>query len=124
MHTLKLVLIAGLGGAFGAGLRMAVSLAALAVLGPQFPWGTLAVNVIGAAAMGALAARAGHDGLAMAFWGAGVLGGFTTFSAFSLEMLRMLERGALLQASAYGAASVVLSVGAAGTGYALARAAP
>ncbi|MFN4096231.1 MAG: fluoride efflux transporter CrcB [Sphingomonas sp.] len=113
MHHLFLVM---LGGAIGAGARHLVGRAALALWGPGFPVGTLAVNVIGGLAMGLLAGwlatRASGDEALRYLLGVGVLGGFTTFSAFSLETVLMIERGELMTASFYIVASVVLSVGA------------
>lgn len=113
MHHLFLVM---LGGAVGAGARHLVGRAALGIWGPGFPVGTLAVNVIGGLAMGLLAGwlatRASGDEALRYLLGVGVLGGFTTFSAFSLETVLMIERGELTTASFYIVASVVLSVGA------------
>lgn len=113
MHHLFLVM---LGGAIGAGARHLVGRAALALWGPGFPVGTLAVNVIGGLAMGLLAGwlatRASGDEALRYLLGVGVLGGFTTFSAFSLETVLMIERGELTTALFYILASVVLSVGA------------
>lgn len=113
MHHLFLVM---LGGAVGAGARHLVGRAALALWGPGFPVGTLAVNVIGGLAMGLLAGwlatRASGDEALRYLLGVGVLGGFTTFSAFSLETVLMIERGDLMTALSYILASVVLSVGA------------
>ncbi|WP_066660129.1 MULTISPECIES: fluoride efflux transporter CrcB [unclassified Sphingomonas] len=113
MHHLFLVM---LGGAVGAGARHLVGRAALALWGPGFPVGTLAVNVIGAFAMGLLAAwlasRASGDEALRYLLGVGVLGGFTTFSAFSLETVLMIERGEVTTALFYILASVALSIGA------------
>lgn len=113
MHHLFLVM---LGGAIGAGARHLVGRAALALWGPGFPVGTLAVNVIGGLAMGLLAGwlatRASGDEALRYLLGVGVLGGFTTFSAFSLETVLMIERGDLATALFYIVASVVLAIGA------------
>jgi CrcB protein len=91
-----------------------------------FPWGTLAVNVLGGFAIGALAElfalRWSVSPEIRALLVTGILGGFTTFSAFSLELLAMAERGAWLPAAAYIVASVALSLGAAAAGLALVRA--
>lgn len=98
-----------LGGAIGAALRYLVGLAALRGLGPDYPWGTLIVNLGGGFLMGLLAgllARGGGDEGLRAFVGVGILGGFTTFSAFSLETANMIERGQLLGAAGYSLASV------------------
>ncbi|WP_422056686.1 fluoride efflux transporter CrcB [Sphingomonas sp.] len=113
MHHLFLVM---LGGAVGAGARHLVGRAALGIWGPGFPIGTLAVNVFGGLAMGLLAGwlatRASGDEALRYLLGVGVLGGFTTFSAFSLETVLMIERGALVTALLYILASVALSIGA------------
>lgn len=92
-----------LGGALGASLRFLVGAAATRSLGPAFPWGTFAVNVVGCFAMGILAAVVlKRGGLTLApFLMTGVLGGFTTFSAFSLEALTLAERGQHLVAFNY-----------------------
>lgn len=111
IHTLWQV---ALGGALGALARYLTGVVALRVMGPGFPWGTLAVNVLGAFAMGMLVvALAQKDATRLApFLMTGVLGGFTTFSAFSLDAVAMMERGQVLLAGFYVAASVVLSLGA------------
>ena len=107
------LLLVAIGGAVGAALRYEVGRISLRLMGPAFPWGTLAVNLVGGLLMGLLAGvLARQDGGAQArlLLGVGVLGGFTTFSAFSLETFNMIERGALGTAGAYVAASVVGSV--------------
>jgi len=111
IHTLWQV---ALGGALGALARYLTGVVALRVMGPGFPWGTLAVNVLGAFAMGMLVVALAHkDATRLApFLMTGVLGGFTTFSAFSLDAVAMMERGQVLLAGFYVAASVVLSLGA------------
>ena len=107
-----------LGGGVGAVLRYQVGRAATHWLGPNvvFPWGTLTVNLVGSLAMGLLAgflARHGHGG---EHWrlliGVGLLGGFTTFSAFSLEMMLFVERGQLANAAIYGGVSIIAGVAA------------
>ena len=120
--TFLVFLGAGVGGA----LRHGVNLACARVCGTAFPWGTLAVNVAGSFAMGLLAAwlafrAGGWSQGAQLFLATGVLGGFTTFSAFSLDAVLLWERGAALAAAAYVAASVVLSVAALVLGLALVR---
>lgn len=107
------LLLVMLGGAIGAGLRHLVGQAALARLGPGFPWGTLTVNLAGGLLIGLLAGwfvRAGGSEPARLFVAVGALGGFTTFSAFSLETYNMIARGQLAVAAAYVAASVIGSV--------------
>jgi fluoride exporter len=98
------VLLVGMGGAAGSILRYLVSLAAVAALGTAFPWGTLAVNAIGSAAIGALAAL-GLQHHARLLLVTGLLGGFTTFSAFSLETAQLWQRAPWL-AVLYVAASL------------------
>jgi CrcB protein len=109
------------GGAAGAVARFGVSVAAARWLSDGFPWGKLVVNVIGGLAMGLLFARTSPDqeSLRLAL-GVGVLGGFTTFSAFSLETVRLMEHQPGV-AALYAAASVVLSVGACWAGLVLGR---
>ena len=102
------------GGALGAAARYLVNVGVMRALGPGFPWATLAVNVAGSFLMGALViwlARRGGQHLAP-FVMTGVLGGFTTFSAFSLDVATLWERGEAAAAADYAAGSVVLSVGA------------
>ena len=123
MPNLLYVLI---GGAAGAGLRYETGRLALARLGPGFPWGTLAVNLAGGLAMGLLAGAMVEQGRAdRPLWlllGVGVLGGFTTFSAFSLDMFAMLERGQAGLALGYAAASVAGALALLCAGWWLARA--
>jgi len=113
-----------IGGAIGAGARYLVGQFLLGWLGPNYPWGTLAVNLIGGLAMGVLAGMltrmtAGEQ--ARLFLAVGVLGGFTTFSAFSLELVTMVERGAMLTAIGYALASVIGAVLALYAGLAITR---
>lgn len=116
------LLLVAVGGALGAVARYGVGFGAARWLGLAFPWGTLVVNVLGGFAMGWLAARVGpeQEALRLAL-GVGVLGGFTTFSAFSLETVKLMEHQPGL-AVLYAAASVVLSVGACWIGLTLGRA--
>ncbi len=121
----KLLLVAA-GGATGAVMRYLTGMASLRLLGPGWPWGTLTVNVVGGLAMGLLAATlALRGGADQERWrvllGVGVLGGFTTFSAFSLEVALMIERKEWPQAFGYSILSVVLSVAALFAGLMLAR---
>lgn len=114
-----------LGGALGSVGRFLVAGWVGRVLGVNFPWGTLAVNVVGGLVMGLLVglmAQAWSVSPAIrAFLTVGVLGGFTTFSAFSLETVLLLQRGDILAALGYIASSVVLSVGAVWCGLRLIR---
>jgi fluoride exporter len=112
-----------LGGALGAVARFMTVTAAARVFGPGFPWGTLAVNVAGSFLMGLLFVWLETRGLMRLapLLMAGVLGGFTTFSAFSLDVLKLWEAGAAGAAAGYALASVGLSVGALVAGVALMR---
>lgn len=121
----RLLLVAS-GGALGASLRYGVSwLAARWAPDAAWPWATFAVNVIGCAlmglAVGALAARSGDTADLRLFLAVGVLGGFTTFSAFSLELVGMIDRRQWVVAGGYAMASVVLSVAALFAGLLIAR---
>jgi fluoride exporter len=121
------VLLVAAGGAIGAALRHLANLAGLRLLGPSFPWSTLFVNVAGSLLMGLLAGwlarRAGPASTELRlFLATGILGGFTTFSAFSLDIASLWERGELLPAAFYAAASVGLSVAALFFGLSIARA--
>ena len=113
-----------LGGAVGASARYLAGVAAIRVMGPGFPWGTLTVNVVGSFVMGAVVVLLAHLSATRfaPFLMTGVLGGFTTFSAFSLDAVTLWERGAVTQAAVYTGASVVLSLTALIGGLALARA--
>ena len=106
--------LVALGGALGAGCRHLVNLAALRLFGPAFPVGTLTVNVLGGLLMGMLvgwfALRASGGGGLRLFLATGVLGGFTTFSAFALEAVLLWERGEVLAALLYVTGSFVLSI--------------
>lgn len=115
------ILLVALGGAVGSMARYGVGLAAARWLDLGFPWGTLAVNVIGGLAMGLLAARVGpeQENLRLLL-GVGLLGGFTTFSAFSLETVRLMQQ-AHAHGALYIAASLILSVGACWAGMILGR---
>lgn len=122
-HTL-LVMV---GGAIGAALRYHLGKLALRVAGAAWPWGTLAANILGGLAMGVLAGwlalkATGGEPLRL-FLAVGILGGFTTFSAFSLETMLMIERGEMGSALGYVVISVVASVGALGLGLLMMRAA-
>lgn len=116
----KLLLVA-IGGAVGSMARYGVGVAAARLLGLAFPWGTLIVNAAGGLAMGVLAARVGPESESLRLLlGVGVLGGFTTFSAFSLETVRLMQQAPGL-AMLYVAASVLLAVGACWAGFVLGR---
>lgn len=116
LSPLMATLYVALGGAVGAAARYQSGRGMTAWLGPQavtaFPWATLTVNVVGSLAMGLLAGwLARHGDTGGEHWrlllGVGLLGGFTTFSAFSLEMMLLIERGQPGLAFAYAAVSVL-----------------
>ena len=119
-------LLVALGGALGAGLRHGAGLLALRHLPAGWPWATGTVNIAGCLAMGLLAGwlatraeGAGQE--ARLFLATGLLGGFTTFSAFSLELANFLRSGDLAKAAAYAALSVITCVAALFAGLWLAR---
>ncbi len=118
MFNLLLVM---LGGAVGSGARYLVGRGAVLWLGPGYPWGTLAVNLVGGLAMGLLAGSLTRLGEGGETWrlliGVGLLGGFTTFSAFSLDVVAMLQRGDWGLAIGYISASVIGSVAAVAAGF-------
>lgn len=117
-----------LGGALGSVARYGCTGLAARLAGTAFPWGTLLVNVVGSLVIGAIAALATGDGRplvtgdARAFVTVGVLGGFTTFSAFSLETFVLARDGAWGAAAANVTASVALCLLAVALGYALSSA--
>jgi CrcB protein len=102
------------GSALGALARYLCSVAAVALLGPAFPWGTLTVNVLGSLLIGLYASLSEPDGRLLAspaqrqFVMAGFCGGFTTFSIFSLETLLLVDRQEFDLAAIYVAVSVAL----------------
>lgn len=120
-----MLLIIALGGGLGAASRYLVAGQALRLLGTNFPWGTLSVNIIGSFVMGVvvelLALRISVTPEVRAFLIIGLLGGFTTFSAFSLDVSVLTERDQLGLAALYAMASVCLSVGGLFVGLALIR---
>ncbi|HBR67768.1 MAG TPA: fluoride efflux transporter CrcB [Rhodospirillaceae bacterium] len=104
------------GGALGAVMRHGVNVVAAHIWGTDFPWGTLTVNVAGSFVMGLLVAVFAHlwqpPQEVKLFLVTGFLGAFTTFSAFTLDVSVLYERGALMAAGGYIMASVVLSIAA------------
>ena len=121
------LLLVGLGGAIGSMARYGVGVAAARLMpGSTWPWGTLSVNVVGGLVMGLLAgwlalkSGAGSESVRV-FAAVGLLGGFTTFSAFSLETALMIERRQYGMAGAYVGLSVVLAVAALFLGLMMAR---
>ncbi len=120
------LLLVFLGGGVGALTRHLVGGQMLRMFGSAWPYGTFTINVVGGFLMGVLAGWLAHRGGSSQdhfrlLFGVGVLGGFTTFSAFSLETALMIERRAYGQAFSYAAASVLLSVGALFIGLLIAR---
>src|SRR5947209_10044743 len=123
---MQALLFVGLGGAVGAICRYLLGVRLFRAFGPGLPYGTFTANVLGGLLMGVLvgvlALRGGAD---QERWrlllGVGVLGGFTTFSSFSLETALMIERRTYGLAAAYSLASVVLSIGALFAGLILMR---
>jgi CrcB protein len=120
-------LLVFLGAGIGGALRHAVNLGCARYCGIAFPWGTLTVNILGSFIMGALvgwlAFKAGEGWTQhlRLFLTTGILGGFTTFSAFSLDAVLIWERGEAGLAVVYVAASVLLSVAGLVAGLALMR---
>jgi CrcB protein len=118
-------LLVFLGGGLGAALRHGVNVGTARWLGTGFPFGTLTVNVLGSLVLGLLIAYLAFKGDASQHWrlfiATGVLGGFTTFSAFSLDVALLYERGAVGLAFGYVAVSVVVSVAALFAGLLLVR---
>jgi fluoride exporter len=111
---MKLVLLAAAGGALGSSARYMVTVGAGKILGMGFPWGTLIVNITGCFIMGLLvglgAARLTITDEARIFLMTGVLGGFTTFSAFSADFALLVERKNFGLAALYVTGSVALSL--------------
>jgi CrcB protein len=120
------ILLVAAGGAVGSVLRYIVGLWTLRSFGPSFPWGTLTVNITGSFLIGVLAEviarKFGASAEMRVFLITGILGGYTTFSAFSLDAITLLERGEPVTALIYVASSVLLSALAVFAGLALMRA--
>jgi CrcB protein len=122
---MPVVLWVALGGAIGSAARYGVNIWSGRMFGTEFPWHTLIVNVLGCFLMGvltemlALKLHLSHE--ARAFLTTGILGGFTTFSAFSLDFAYLVERKEVLAAGGYVLASVVLSLLAVFAGMSLIR---
>jgi CrcB protein len=112
MYALFLVMV---GGGIGTGLRHGMNIGAARLLGTEFPWGTFAINIIGSFLIGVVAAwfafrnDAASQSLRL-FLTTGILGGFTTFSAFSLDFALLFERGEIMAAVWYVVGSVGLSL--------------
>ncbi|MGA1803622.1 fluoride efflux transporter CrcB [Rhizobium sp. HT1-10] len=120
------VLLVAFGGAIGSVLRYYVGVWSLRLAGPTFPWGTLTVNVVGSFVIGLFA-----EMIVRKFGGSvelrlllmtGILGGFTTFSSFSLDTLALIERGSIGVAALYVVVSVGVSLVMVFAGLSVARA--
>ncbi len=113
-----------LGGALGSGARHLTGRFMLQTFGPDFPYGTLTVNWVGGLLMGVLAGvlarHGGSEGWRM-FVGVGILGGFTTFSSFSLDTITLIERGQVTVALGYIALSLLGSLAALWAGLSITR---
>lgn len=112
-----------LGGAIGAALRFLTGIGILRLMGPGFPVAVMGINIFGSFVMGLFVVFATQRGVTQlnSFMMVGLLGGFTTFSAFSFEAVSLFERGAMGQALAYVVMSVVLSIGSLLLGLMIAR---
>ena len=122
---MKLLLLAMAGGALGAGLRYLVNVTCDTCLTPGFPWATMIVNVVGSFLMGVVVAALvpyfGGSQAMRTFLATGILGGFTTFSAFSLDAVQLFEREQFTALVFYVVGSVLLSVLALVTGVGVIR---
>ncbi len=125
MTTMYGYLIVFFGAGLGGALRHLTNLVTQRALGPDLPVSTLLVNVVGSLSLGAIAghfALRGHGSQALQlFLTTGILGGFTTFSAFSLEAALLWERGQVLGCAVFVGASVILSIAAVFGGLSLVR---
>jgi CrcB protein len=127
MGTATTWLAVATGGALGSLARFWLAAAMTALTGPRFPWGTLLINVAGSFIIGAVAAAtltpariAIHPDLRV-FLMVGICGGFTTFSAFSLQTLELLQSGDFWPAAGYIAGSIAFCLLAVGAGWLLGR---
>jgi CrcB protein len=118
-------LVVFLGGGIGAALRHGINLAVARFVGGGFPYGTLLINVVGSLVMGLiveyLALKSGLPQRLRLFLTTGLLGGFTTFSSFSLEAALLYERGQMASAAIYVVSSVALGIAALFAGLAIVR---
>ena len=122
---MRLLMLAVVGGAIGSGARHLVNMSFARLFGTHFPWATLTVNVVGSLMMGFLAdmimRRFGGSPEMRTFLATGILGGFTTFSAFSLDIATLMGRNDTGLAVAYVVGSVAISLAALYAGLALSR---
>jgi CrcB protein len=120
------ILLAAMGGAIGSVLRYLVGVFSVRWFGPSFPWGTLTVNVVGSFVIGlmveVIARRFNASAEMRVFIVTGIIGGFTTWSSFTLDTMVLFERGATFAAAAYVIGSLVISFAAVFAGLALGRA--
>ena len=123
---MRLLILATVGGAIGSGARLLVNVGFARTLGPHFPWATLTVNVVGSLLMGFLVdmilRQYGGSPELRTFLATGILGGFTTFSAFTLDIATLAGRGDGASAAGYVLASVVISLLALYAGIAMSKA--
>lgn len=112
-----------LGGALGASARYLTGIVMVRLLGRGFPWGTLTVNFLGSLLMGVLVVVLAHktDNRFAPLLMTGVLGGFTTYSAFSLDAITLYERGQIGLAALYVAVTLILALGGIAAGLFIAR---
>jgi fluoride exporter len=118
-------LLVFVGGGLGATLRYLINVTCARCLGAGFPWGTFIINITGSTVMGLIAGYLALKGEASQPWRlflmTGILGGYTTFSAYSLDAALLYERGELASAALYVVGSVVLSIAGLFAGLALVR---
>ena len=123
---MKMVLMVALGGAIGSSARYLIGVLATRLFGIGFPWGTMIVNIVGSFAMGILIAllalKYSVSNEMRGFLAIGVLGGFTTFSSFALDVVYLYEKKQYLASAGYMSVSVICSILALFSGLALARA--
>lgn len=124
---IKIYALVAVGGAIGSVGRFWLAIAVARLTGPHFPWGTILINVLGSCAIGWLAGltvagRLPQPDLVRAFGMAGICGGFTTFSSFSLQTVELLRQGQPWQAAANAFGSIILCMIATTIGLWLARA--
>lgn len=122
---MKSYLLVFVGGGIGASLRHTVNMISARGLGTAFPWGTFLINISGSLVMGLIAGYLAFKGEASQPWRlfvmTGILGGYTTFSAFSLDAALLYERGEIASALFYVLGSVLLSIAGLFAGLALVR---
>ena len=122
---MKMILMVAMGGAIGSSFRYLFGVAATRLFGMGFPWGTLIVNIVGSFLMGVLivllALRYSVNNEVRAFLAIGVLGGFTTFSSFALDVVLLYERKQYFASMGYMSASVICSILALFMGMAVVR---